>query len=151
MCADWEKSLQSPAAKQAKQAAAKQDAGAVHGSEACVPSHGLADWLHTSVTLASASAVTLYLTEDDLANNSGQGHPRTPLSALRLEFQGCYAPCGVQSSALGSTLARPRSRRGWQGCAFSNIKHRCCQMCPEAFGVRGVRVCERPLQWPGRP
>ena len=42
MCADWEKSLQSPAAKQAKQAAAKQDAGAVQGFNAAAAGKALA-------------------------------------------------------------------------------------------------------------
>ena len=42
VCADWEKSLQSPAAKQAKQAAAKQDAGAVQGFDAAAAGKALA-------------------------------------------------------------------------------------------------------------
>jgi len=41
-CADWEKSLQAPAAQQAKQAAAKQDAHAVQGFDASAAGKQLA-------------------------------------------------------------------------------------------------------------
>ena len=40
--ADWERSLQSPAAKQAKQSAAQQDAGAVKGFDAAAAGKALA-------------------------------------------------------------------------------------------------------------
>ena len=42
ICADWENSLQSPAAKQAKQSAAHQDAGAVQGFDAAAAGKALA-------------------------------------------------------------------------------------------------------------
>ena len=41
-CADWERSLQAPAAKQAKQQAAQEDAGAVQGAGATAGVVGLA-------------------------------------------------------------------------------------------------------------